>query len=103
MHRGFLLTAVFLAIIGLGFTAETLDWNPDHYGPKNRLQTAYLAIGLLTMASFSALLGLYFKKRIESDRGPTRIYCSYCELDNPIDVHECINCQLSSYLEFIYE
>ena len=36
MRKEFLIIAGFCLIVGIGLTAEVVDWNQNDYGPKNR-------------------------------------------------------------------
>ena len=102
MHRGLLVLAGLIMIVGLGFTAEIFDWSANDFGPKSFAQTIYLAVGLLTVAAITGLTGAYVNERVQPDPEPKRVYCSYCDTENSLHSNECKECHLSGYLEFIY-
>jgi len=103
MRKEFLIIAGFCLIVGIGLTAEVVDWNQNDYGPKNRKQTIYLSIFFISSAAILSVTGLYLKdKKIEKVK-PIRVYCSYCDIKNQIDATECRKCNLSSYLEVEFE
>ena len=49
MRKEFLIIAGFCLIVGIGLTAEVVDWNQNDYGPKNRKQTNILTIVILIL------------------------------------------------------
>lgn len=103
MRKEFLIIAGFCLIVGIGLTAEVVDWNQNDYGPKNRKQTIYLSIFFISSAAILSAIGLYLKdKKIEKAK-PIRVYCSYCDIKNQIGATECKKCNLSSYLEVEFE
>lgn len=103
MRKEFLIIAGFCLIVGIGLTAEVVDWNQNDYGPKTRKQTIYLAIFFISSSAILSTIGLYLKdKKIDKSK-PIRVYCSYCDIENQIDATECKKCNLSSYLEVEFE